>query len=322
MSRLKLFSLDAGADFAGRVAAALGEPLARHEERCFADGEHKVRPLDDVEGADVFLVQSLYRDHCSSVDEKLLRCLFFIGALRDAGAARITAVMPYLCYGRKDRRTKLHDPLPTRYLASLFEAVGTQVVVTLDAHNLAAFENAFRCRTLHLLSESLLLEFALSQLLAEPRPLSVLSPDEGGIKRAEALREALSERLGRPVGCAFVEKYRSGEKISGGTLVGEVQGAVVLVVDDLIASGATLCRAVEAAHGGGAQRILALASHGQFSGDAFSNLSQLPLEAVAVTNSLPQLNLPQSFHLLDCAPLMAEAIRRLHDCGPVSELTL
>ncbi|WP_299584946.1 ribose-phosphate diphosphokinase [uncultured Microbulbifer sp.] len=322
MSRLKLFSLDTGADFAGRVAAALGEPLARHEERCFADGEHKVRPLDDVEGADVFLVQSLYRDRCSSVDEKLLRCLFFIGALRDAGAARITAVIPYLCYGRKDRRTKLRDPLPTRYLASLFEAMGTQVVVTLEAHNQAAFENAFRCRTLHLLAEPLLLEFAIRRLASEQRSVVVLSPDEGGIKRVEKLRQALSERLGRPVTTAFVEKHRDGERLSGGTLVGEVRGAVVLIVDDLIASGATLYRAGEAAQKAGAQSLLALASHGQFSADAYTNLAHLPLEVVAITNSLPQLDLPEHFQLLDCAPLLAEAIRRLHDSGPVSELTL
>ncbi|WHI51183.1 ribose-phosphate diphosphokinase [Microbulbifer sp. MLAF003] len=322
MSRLKLFSLDAGADFGGRVAAALGEPLARHEERYFADGEHKVRPLDDVEGADVFLVQSLYVDPHSSVDEKLLRSLFFIGALRDAGAMRITAVMPYLCYGRKDRRTNLRDPLPTRYLASLLEAVGAHTVVTLDAHNLSSFENAFRCRTVHLLAESPLLDFAVPRLANETRPLVVLSPDEGGIKRAEKLRKALGERLQRPIGRVFVEKYRRGEQLTGGTLVGKVAGAAVVIVDDLIASGATLCCAAGAAQRAGAERLLALASHGQFSGDARNELARLPLECLAVTNSLPQVNLPKNCELVDCAPLVAEAIRRLHTAGPVSELTI
>ncbi|MFA0809627.1 ribose-phosphate diphosphokinase [Microbulbifer epialgicus] len=322
MSRLKLFSLDAGADFGGRVAAALGEPLAKHEERCFADGEHKVRPLDDVEGADVFLVQSLYADSVSSVDEKLLRSLFFIGALRDAGAARVAAVIPYLCYGRKDRRTKLRDPLPTRYLASLLEAVGTQAVITLEAHNLSAFENAFRCRTVHLLADPLLLELAVARMSSEKRPLVVLSPDEGGIKRAEKFRRALSEGLQRPIGRAYVEKYRSGEHLSGGTLVGEVAEAAVLIVDDLIASGATLCSAVRAVQTAGAGRILALASHGQFSGEARAALARLPLECIAVTNSLPQVGLPGNYALLDCAPLIAEAIRRLHHAGPVSELTI
>ncbi|MFS1523201.1 ribose-phosphate diphosphokinase [Microbulbifer sp. 2304DJ12-6] len=322
MSRLKLFSLDIGADFCGRVAAALGEPISRHEEHSFVDGEHKVRPLDDVEGADVFLVQSLYADTCSSLDEKLLRSLFFIGALKDAGASRITSVMPYLCYGRKDRRTKLHDPLPTRYLASFLEAAGTHTVMTMDAHNLSAFENAFRCRTVHLLARPLLVAFAAGRLAGEQRPLVVLSPDEGGIKRAERLRLALSERLQRAIGRVFVEKYRSGEQISGGTLIGDVQGAVVLIVDDLIASSATLCRATLAAEAAGAARIIALTSHGQFSGDARALVSRLPVEVVALTNSLPQTDLPSKCELLDCAPLLAEGIRRLHDNGPVCELTI
>ncbi|MFC6633944.1 ribose-phosphate diphosphokinase [Microbulbifer taiwanensis] len=322
MSRLKLFSLDAGADFAGRVAAALGEPLAAHEERDFVDGEHKLRPLDDVEGADVYLVQSLYGDEHSSVDDKLVRLLFFVGALKDAGAARVTAVAPYLCYGRKDRRTKLHDPLSSRYLASLFECLGTDAVLTLDAHNQSAFENAFRCRTLHLPAQPLFVEFAAEQLAGDGNPIVVASPDVGGVKRAEAFRRALGRRLERDIGRAFVEKYRSGEKLSGGTLIGEVKGASVLIVDDLIAGGGTVCRAAAAIAGGGAARILALASHGQFCGDALADLDRLPLEAIAITNSLPQVREGKSLRVVDCAPLIAEAIRRLHDDGPATQLSV
>ncbi|WP_346838342.1 ribose-phosphate diphosphokinase [Microbulbifer sp. SAOS-129_SWC] len=321
MRELKLFSLDAGAALAGRVAAALGLPLAAHEERDFVDGEHKLRPLDDVEGADVYLVQSLYSDVDSSVDDKLVRLLFFIGALRDAGAARVSAVAPYLCYARKDRRTKLHDPLSSRYLAGLFEAVGCDCAVTLDVHNLAAFENAFRIRTLHLPAQPLFVDFAARQLQGDHNPLVVASPDVGGVKRAEAFRQALGERLGRECGRAFVEKYRSGGELSGGTLVGEVRGATVLIVDDLIAGGSTIERAVVALQRGGAARILALASHGQFCGEALARLAQLPLEAVAVTNSLPQ-RADGPLQVVDCAGLLAEAIRRLHECGPATRLSV
>ncbi|SHF35191.1 ribose-phosphate pyrophosphokinase [Microbulbifer donghaiensis] len=322
MSRLKLFSLDAGADFAGRVAAALGEPLAAHEERDFVDGEHKLRPLDDVEGADVYLVQSLYGAEHGRVDERLVRVLFFIGALRDAGAARVTAVIPYLCYARKDRRTKLHDPLSSRYLASLFESLGTDAVVTLDVHNQAAFENAFRCRTLHLPAQPLFVDFAAEQLAGDERPLVVASPDVGGVKRAEAFRTALGERLQRDIGRAFVEKYRSGDQLSGGVLVGEVRGASVLIVDDLIAGGGTLSRATAAIRDGGASRIIALASHGQFCGNALADIQRLPLDAVAVTNSLPQAAGAGKLRVVDCAPLIAEAIRRLHDSGPATQLSV
>ncbi|AMX01229.1 ribose-phosphate diphosphokinase [Microbulbifer thermotolerans] len=321
MNRLKLFSLDAGAEFAGRVAAALGEPLAAHEERAFIDGEHKIRPLDDVEGADTYLVQSLYSDERSSVNDKLIRMLFFIGALKDAGAARVTAVIPYLCYGRKDRRTKLHDPLSNRYLATLFESLGTDGIVTLDAHNQAAFENAFRCRTLHLLAQPLFVDFIATALKDSANPLVVASPDLGGIKRAERFHRSLAERLARNIGRAFVEKYRSADQLSGGTLAGDVWGADVVLVDDLIAGGGTVCRAVDAVLGGGAARIWVLASHGQFCGDALRKLAQLPLEAVAVTNSLPQPSSPR-LEVIDCARLLAEGIRRLHDSGPAAQLSV
>ncbi|WP_295803364.1 ribose-phosphate pyrophosphokinase [uncultured Microbulbifer sp.] len=321
MRPLKLFSLDAGADFADRVAAALGVPLGAHEERDFVDGEHKLRPLDEVEDADVYLVQSLYSCNGSSVDDKLIRLLFFVGALKDAGAARVSAVIPYLCYGRKDRRTKLHDPLSSRYLASLFESLGTDAVVTLDVHNLAAFENAFRIRTLHLPAQPLFVDFVAERLQGDGNPLVVASPDVGGVKRAEALRQALGERLHCEVGRAFVEKYRSGGELSGGVLVGDVAGASVVIVDDLIAGGGTITRATEAIQRGGASRIFALASHGQFCGSALADLAELPLEALAVTNSLPQQAGAQ-LQVIDCAPLLAEAIQRLHSGGPATQLSV
>ncbi|QIL88351.1 ribose-phosphate diphosphokinase [Microbulbifer sp. SH-1] len=321
MRPLKLFSLDAGADFALDVATALGVPLAAHEEREFVDGEHKLRPLDDVEGADVYLVQSLYSERASSVDDKLVRMLFFVGALKDAGAARVTAVIPYLCYARKDRRTKLHDPLSSRYLASLFEALGTDCVVTLDVHNLAAFENAFRIRTLHLAAQPLFVDFVAERLQGDGNPLVVASPDVGGVKRAEALRQALGERLGGEVGRAFVEKYRSGDELSGGALVGDVDGASVVIVDDLIAGGGTVRRATESLKRGGAARILVLASHGQFCGSALTDLAQLPIDVLAVTNSLPQ-PVGTQLQIVDCAPLLAEAIRRLHHGGPATQLSV
>ncbi|KUJ83041.1 ribose-phosphate pyrophosphokinase [Microbulbifer flavimaris] len=321
-SPLKIFSLDAGAPLADAVAGELGIERSAHEERDFADGEHKLRPLDDVEAADVYVVQSLYGAAGSSVDDKLIRLLFFIATLRDVGAHRVTAVVPYLCYGRKDRRTKLRDPLSSRYLASLFEAMGADAVVTLDAHNQAAFENAFRCRTLHLLAQPLLLDFAANRLRDETRPLVVASPDVGGVKRAEALRTAMGERLGREIGRAFVEKYRSGGQLSGGTLVGDVRDAAVLVVDDLISGGGTIERAVTALRDAGAAKILVTASHGQFSGDARERLSPLSIDAIAVTDSLPQPAPAGQIAVLSSAPLLAEAIRRLHGGGPACELSL
>src|ERR1019366_3171875 len=147
---LMLFALDATRAYGEAVARELGMTLSPHEEREFEDGDHKTRPLVSVRGRDVYVMQSLYADAKQSVNDKLVRLLFFLGALKDASAGRLTAIVPYLAYARKDRKSKARDPVTTRYVATLFEAVGTDCVVTLDVHNLAAFQNAFRCRTDHL----------------------------------------------------------------------------------------------------------------------------------------------------------------------------
>src|SRR3974390_875171 len=133
--RLCLFALHGTDALGAAVAAALQQPLAAHEEREFEDREHKARPLETVRGADVFVLHSLHSGPEQSANDKLCRLLFFIGALKDAGAARVTAVTPYLCYARKDRRTKPSDPVTTRYVAGLFESVGTDAVVSLEVHN-------------------------------------------------------------------------------------------------------------------------------------------------------------------------------------------
>ena len=132
-----LFALQASRAWAEPVAARLGVPLAAHEERAFEDGEHKVRPLVNVRGRDVYVMESLHGDEAQTVDAKLCRLLFFIGALKDAAAGRVTAVVPYLGYARKDRKTKARDPVTTRYVAALFEAVGTDRIVTLDPFDIA-----------------------------------------------------------------------------------------------------------------------------------------------------------------------------------------
>ena len=149
------------------IGTALGSPLSAHEERDFEDGEHKTRPLENVRGCEVFVIQSLYSEPGLSVNDKLCRLLFFIGALKDASARSVTAVLPYLGYARKDRKTKARDPVTTRYMAQLLEAVGTDRVLTLDVHNLAAFQNAFRCPTDHLEAKNLFVEHFAARV---PRP--------------------------------------------------------------------------------------------------------------------------------------------------------
>jgi ribose-phosphate pyrophosphokinase len=314
--RLRLFALEATATLGRSVADALGCSLAAHEERAFEDGEHKARPLATVRNADVYVVQSLHAGPSDSANDKLVRLLFFIGALKDAGAARVTAVVPYLCYARKDRRTKLHDPVTTRYVAAMFEAVGTDCIVTLDVHNPVAFENAFRCRTVTLTAAPLFVEHVAT--LVREEPLSVVSPDPGGTKRAELFREALEAAMGRPIGKAFADKHRSAGVVSGDLFIGDVAGATALVIDDLISTGGTLLRAAKAARNAGARRVLALVTHGLFMTGAAEVLADAAIERFVITDAVPPFRLSERaaarerIDVLPAAPLLAEAVRRLH----------
>ncbi len=319
--RLRLFALNATAELGRNIAAALGQPLAAHEERDFEDGEHKSRPLDAVAGCDVYVVQGTHGGPVESASDKLCRLLFFIGALKDAGAARVTAVVPYLAYGRKDRRTKPNDPVTTRYVAQMFEAVGTDALVTLEVHNPSAFENAFRCRTVALTAAPLFVDYA-GALPGEK--LCVVSPDLGGGKRAELFREALEAAIGRPVGRGFAEKHRSAGVVSGDMFVGEVEGATALVIDDLISTGGTLLRAAQAARKSGAKKVIALVTHGLFMPGASQAIDAPAIERLVCTDSVPPFRLDAAVRgkvdTLRVAPLLAEAIRRLHEGRALTDL--
>lgn len=320
---MKLFSLNASRSFGEKVAEALGISLAEHEERDFEDGEHKARPLESVRGEDVYVLQSLNGDPDQGVNERLCRLLFFLGTVRDAGAGRVTAVIPYIAYARKDRRTKSRDPLTSRYLAMLLEAMGIDAVMSLDVHNPAAFQNAFRCHA-HTLDTRRLFANHIRDHCGDG-PVVVASPDPGGVKRAQGFREMLEPMLGREIGSAYMEKRRSEGKVSGTLLAGEVDGATVLVVDDLISSGGTLLRAAQACLDRGARTVFGLAAHGLFVGDADSVISDPKLARIIVTDTVPPCRLDaevvsQHLEVVSAAPLFAEAIRRTHENGSLTEL--
>ena len=308
-----LFALGATRGFGEAVAARMGLELSAHEERDFVDGEHKARPLVEVGNRDVYVMHSLAGDAEQSPNDKLVRLLFFVGALKQAGAARVTAVTPYLPYARKDRRTKPRDPVSMRYVAALFEALDTDCLMTLEIHNVAAFENAFgSCRAENLPAAALLAEHVLPLLGDEP--VVVVSPDSGGAKRANLFRTVLEERLGRPVSNALLEKHRSSGVVSGSLFAGEVEGCSAIIVDDLIASGGTIVRAATACRQRGAVRTIAAAAHGLFTDGAPALFGEAGPDIVLVCDGVepPEVADPARLRIVPAAPLFAEAIARLH----------
>jgi len=204
---MKLFALNTSRSFGESVARELDLSLSLHEEREFEDGEHKIRPLENVRNEEVFVIHSLYSDTTESVNDKLCRLLFFIGSLKDASAKKVTAVVPYLCYARKDRKTKPRDPVTTRYVARLFEASGTDSIVTMDVHNVQAFQNAFNIPAENLEARKIFGDYL--EPLIEKEEVVIMSPDFGGIKRAEQFQRTLSRRMKRELQVMFMEKNRS-----------------------------------------------------------------------------------------------------------------
>jgi ribose-phosphate pyrophosphokinase len=312
---LALFAVEGTREYGERVAQHLDLALAPHEERGFEDGEHKIRPLVEVRRHDVYVIHALYGDARESPNDKLCRLLFFIGALKDAGAARVTAVLPYLAYARKDRRTQTRDPITTKYVARCFEACGTDAVITVDVHNLAAFENAFRCPVVNLEAIPLFVEYFAETLRGER--LAVVSPDAGGLKRADRFRRALAARVGTEPEAAFVEKYRGGGVVTGELWAGEVAGRAAIIFDDLISTGTTLVRAASVCRAAGARQVFAAATHGLFIGEAPQKLADPVFEAILVTDTVSSRaaaegRLPDKIRRLDSSKLVAEAIIAAH----------
>lgn len=322
-ANLKLFALHNSRELGVKIAQEMGIKLNNHEERDFEDGEHKIRSLENVRNSNVFVLSSLYSDDKQSVNDKLCRLLFFIASLGDAGAGQVTVIAPYLCYMRKDRKTKPRDPVTARYIAQLFEAVNIHRIVTIDVHNLQAYQNAFRCHSDHLEAQVLFTDYFSGKLSTET--LAVMSPDSGGVKRAEQFRQRLERKLDQSIPIIFLEKQRSKGVVSGEAVVGNVEGKTVIIVDDLISSGTTLARAAKACLKMKAQKVYAAATHGAFIGQASDVLQEQALQEVVITNSIPPFRLTdeiktRKIKTLDIAPLLSDTILRLHTGGSIIDL--
>lgn len=321
---LQIFALGPSRKFGEHVAGLLKRSLSPIEERSFEDGEHKIRSLISVRDQDVYVIQSLYSDRDQTVNDKLIRLLFFLGSLRDASAGRVTALVPYFAYARKDRKTKSRDPITSRYIAQLFEAVGTSRVVTIDVHNLAAFQNAFHIDTEHLEANKLFVEHFASQLKDDDK-IAVVSPDAGGMKRAQAFRDRLAAALGADVALAMLEKTRTSGILSAGQLYGDVENRTAIIIDDMISTGRTLALAARAAKSLGAREVHAVATHGVFLEAANTSLASDDLDTIVTTDTVPPFRIDpdltrRKLRQLSVAGLFADAIHQMHTGGSIVEL--
>ena len=318
-----VFALGDSHAFGDRVCSGLGTNLSAIEERSFSDGEHKLRPMLTVRGRKVHVIASLHSGSTDSVNDILCKLLFFISTLKTNGAERVIAHIPYFAYSRKERQTKPRDPVTSQYVAKLIEAAGADCVVTLDVHNVAAFQNAYRIGTVHLDSRRLFAEEILRR--HGTSALCVMSPDPGGVKRAQLFREMLEARSDSVVTFAFAEKRRSGGIVSGSMFAGDTAGRTVIIVDDIIASGSTMLRAAEAARQSGAVRVVVCAAHALFTSETDQVIADSAIDVVLVTDSIPPGRLTskpaiEKTSIIGAGQLFANCIQALEGRSSIAQI--
>lgn len=320
---LALFAPQATRALGEALADALGVTPAGLEERRFDRGEFKIRPLESVRNRDAYIVQALHGDAAGSACDKLCELVFLAGAVLDAGATRVCAVIPYLAFARKDRRSKARDPVTSRYVAQIIESVGIGRVMVVEVHNPAAFDNSFRIPADHLTTTRVFADHYAAR--GFDGPVAVVSPDLGGAKRAQLLREALQRRSAMPIEFGCVEKRRSAGIVSGHYFAGDVAGRTVILLDDLISSGGTLLRAARACRAAGAVAVHAAATHALLSPESAAALCDPVLDGLTVTDTVPldvqsARALGERATVLPIAGLLAGAIASLHGRGSLSGL--
>lgn len=322
-----LVGLGESRDLAAAVAREADLPLIALEERPFEGGEFKLRPLESVRGRQVFVLQTLAGTEDAPAASRFLRLLFLLMGLRDAGAASRVAVAPYFPFARKDRRTQIRDPVTSRYVAELLEAAHADCIISLDVHNPAAFDNACRVPTIHLTALPLLANHFAQLETAAGTGLAVVSPDVGGIKRAQIFRELLAARTGREIDLAFIEKRRAKGSISGGTLAGDVGGRKVIVIDDLCATGGTLIRAAETCRRACAAAVCVAITHAPLAAGLDSLIASEWIASTTITDSVGTALAATRFAcasgklaVLSVGPLIGQALARMASGRPVAPL--
>jgi len=308
--KFKVFCGTANPALCDAICAQLGVPRGRAEHGHFSDGETRYQILENVRGADVFVVQPC----CTPVNHHLVQLLLMIDAFKRASAWRITPVIPYYPYARQDRKDRPRVAISAKLVADLLETAGSSRVLSLDLHA-PQIQGYFNIPVDHLYGAPVMVEYFQKKNIG---PLTVVSPDAGGVERARLF----AKRMDAPL--AIVDKRRIDVNVAEVMhLIGEVKGRAALVIDDIIDTAGTLVKTAEALLQNGATRVFAAATHPVLSGPAVERIVSSAIEEVVVTDSVPLTdaarNVPK-IKVLSVAPLLARGIQSIHEETSISEL--
>jgi ribose-phosphate pyrophosphokinase len=306
MAEIKLFSGTCSEYLAEKIADYYGQPLGKKILRRFSDGEMQPEFNESVRGAYVFFIQSTF-----SPAENIMELLLMIDAAKRASAGYITAVMPFFGYARQDRKDKPRGPISAKLIANLVQAAGANRIMTMDLHA-DQIQGFFDIPVDHLRSEAIYIPYLENQNM---KNVIFASPDVGGVKRARTFAKHFQTEL------VICDKHREkANEVAGITVIGDVKGADVILVDDIVDTAGTLCKAADALIEKGAKSVKALCTHAVLSGNAHENIRQSQLEKLIVTDTIP-LRVPnERIEVLSSAKLFARAIRFTHEHKSISSL--
>lgn len=312
MKGLKVFTANSNPELAKKVAAAAGIELGFSEVSTFADGEIQVEIHESVRGQNVFVIQST----CPPVNQSYMELFVMLDALRRASAASITAVIPYFGYARQDRKVAPRAPISAKLMADLIVSAGATRVVCVDLHA-AQIQGFFNIPVDHLFAIPTLARAWRESHGIGPDFVAV-SPDAGGVERTRAFAKRIESSM------AIIDKRRSGPNEAKALhLIGDVTGKTAVIVDDMIDTAGTLTQAVDSLYKNGAKRVFAVATHPVLSGPAIARLKDSPIEKVWVTDTIPLSEAAKTcgkIEVVSVAPVLAEAIKRIHGNDSVSSL--
>lgn len=310
MADMKLFAGNATPDLAKKIADRLYTRLGNATVDRFSDGEVHVQINENVRGCDIFIIQST----CAPTNDNLMELIVMIDALRRASAGRITAVIPYFGYARQDRRLRsARVPITAKVVADFLSSVGVDRVLTVDLHA-EQIQGFFDVPVDNCFSSQIFVEDMQTLNLQNP---CVVSPDMGGVVRARAISKLLND-----ADIAIIDKRRPRPNVSEVmNLIGEVKDRECIIVDDMIDTGGTLCKAAAALKARGAKKVIAYGTHPVLSGSAYENIKNSVIDTIVVTNSIPateQFKATGKFRYVSLAPTLAEAIRRINNDESIS----